>query len=75
MAKRSGMQPLDWITLVLVTIGALNWGLVALNFNLVEFLVSFLPAAMAAIAQKVIYGAVGLSGLYSLYFIVKQAAK
>jgi uncharacterized membrane protein YuzA (DUF378 family) len=47
---------------LLVSIGAINWGLISVaNFNLVEFLFGNYP-----IILKIIYGLVGLSGLYSL---------
>lgn len=62
MAKR--MTKLDLIALILVTVGAVNWGLVAFGFNLVEFIVFGIE-----ILAKIIYGLVGLAGLYSLYFL------
>jgi uncharacterized membrane protein YuzA (DUF378 family) len=62
MAKNT----LDLIALVLVIIGGLNWGLVAFGFNLVE---SILGAGTIA---KVIYGLVGLSALYMIYYAVKE---
>ena len=50
------------IALFLSSIGAINWGLIAaLNFNLVEFLFSSYPLIV-----KIIYGLVGLSGVYAL---------
>lgn len=55
---------LDWITLVLVIIGGLNWGLVgAFNFNLVGYLFQTLP-----VVERIIYVLVGLSALYVIYF-------
>lgn len=59
---------LDWLTLALVIIGALNWGLVGLgffvdaNWNLVNLIFGSLPTVEAAI-----YLLVGLAGLYELY--------
>lgn len=56
------LNALDWITLILVIIGALNWGLVGLfKFNLVEAI--FGKGSFA----RVIYVLVGLSGLYLIY--------
>lgn len=58
---------LDWITLILVIIGGINWGLVGLfNFNLVDtiFGMGFLG--------DLIYTLVGLSALYMIYFISKE---
>jgi len=60
---------LDWVSLVLVIVGALNWGLVGLgnymdqNWNLVELLLGSIPAA-----ENAVYLLVGLAGLYTLYF-------
>ena len=58
---------LDWIALVLVIIGGLNWGLAVFDFNLVDALVGAWP-----IVAKVVYGLVGLSALYLIYFAVKK---
>ena len=58
----SQMNTIDWIAFVLVIVGALNWGLVALGFNLVEFLFSSVPIVMT-----IIYALVGLSALYMIY--------
>jgi len=55
---------LDWIALVLVIIGGLNWGLVgAGGWDLVQII--FGSVAWLA---KVIYILVGLAALYMLYF-------
>jgi len=62
MAKNT----LDLIALVLVIIGGLNWGLVAFGFNLVENLLG------AGTIAKVIYGLVGLSALYMIYYAVRD---
>jgi len=57
----------DWIALVLVIIGALNWGLVGLmNFNLVTTLFG------NGIVTKIVYDLVGLAALYSIYFLFKK---
>lgn len=60
---------LDWLTLVLVIVGAINWGLVGLgnyvgaNFNLVDLLLGGIP-----VLENLVYLVVGLAGLYELYF-------
>ena len=60
---------LDWASLLLVIVGAINWGLVGLgqfanaNWNLVSILFGSIPALEAAI-----YLLVGLAGIYELYF-------
>lgn len=58
----------DWAAILLTGVGSLNWGLVGLfNYNLVESLLGSLPLAV-----KVVYTAVGIAGVYSLYFAVKK---
>jgi uncharacterized membrane protein YuzA (DUF378 family) len=58
---------LDWIALVLVIVGGLNWGLVGLlNFNLVAKI--FGTEAIATI----VYTLVGLSALYLIYYAAKK---
>lgn len=53
----------DWAAIVILIVGALNWGLVGLfNFDLVEFI--FGPAS---IVSRIIYALVGLSGLYMVF--------
>ena len=58
---------LDWITLVLVIIGGLNWGLIGLfNLNLVSLIFGSVSWLM-----NLIYILVGLSALYMIYFVTK----
>ena len=60
---------LEWVSLALVIVGAINWGLVGLggfvgaNFNLVDLLLGGFPAV-----EALVYVLVGLAGLYELYF-------
>ncbi len=59
---------LDWIALVLVIVGGLNWGLVGLfNFNLVQEVLGTMP-----ILRDTIYVLVGLSAAYMIYFAAKK---
>ncbi|WP_418222626.1 DUF378 domain-containing protein [Clostridium isatidis] len=56
------MKVLDNIALILVIIGAINWGLIGFfDFNLVEAIFSTMPAI-----SRVIYALVGITGLYCL---------
>lgn len=56
------MKVIDKIALVLIIIGALNWGLIALfNFNLVEMIFGNMT-----LLARIIYGLVGLSGLWGI---------
>ena len=61
---------IDWVAMVLGTIGALNWGLVgAFNFNLVTALFGAVPALVTAV-----YVIVGLAGLWMVYMLVRAPA-
>lgn len=56
--------------MILGSVGALNWGLVYwLNFNVVSFITNFLPVTGV---DKIIYGLVGLSGAWALYYAFKN---
>ena len=55
------MKVIDKIALVLIIIGAINWGLVGIfNFNLVDTLFG---------VMRVIYILVGISGLWGIKFL------
>jgi uncharacterized membrane protein YuzA (DUF378 family) len=59
------MKTLDVIAAVLLVVGGLNWGLVALaNFDLVAFLTGSGGFGMKNVLGSVVYGLVGLSALY-----------
>lgn len=56
------MKVIDTIALILVIVGAINWGLIGIfNFNLVDTLFG----TMSAIS-KIVYTLVGISGLWSI---------
>ena len=56
---------LDKIALILVIVGALNWGGISLfGFDTVAFLFG----GQMSVMSRVIYGLVGLCGLYLLTF-------
>lgn len=58
------MKVIDCISLILVIIGAINWGLIGfLDFNLVSVLFGEMTWL-----SRVIYALVGISGLYTLSF-------
>ncbi|WP_026895981.1 DUF378 domain-containing protein [Clostridiisalibacter paucivorans] len=60
---------LDRTALVLVIIGALNWGLI----SLFEFdLVASIFGGQTAFLSRLIYGLVGLSGLYSISLLFRS---
>ncbi|MBU0646582.1 DUF378 domain-containing protein [Patescibacteria group bacterium] len=62
------MSTLDWIVVILVVVGALNWGLVGL-FGL--DLVATLFGAMSLLS-RIVYVLVGLAGLYKLVMVFKK---
>lgn len=59
------MRTLDIISLVLVIIGAVNWGLIGFfNFDLVAVLFGSMSAL-----TRIIYSIIGIAGLYSISFL------
>lgn len=58
------MKALDYTVLALVVIGAINWGLVGFfKFDLVKVIFGDMTAF-----SRIIYGIIGLCGLYALSF-------
>lgn len=56
------MKIVDKIALILIIIGAINWGLVGIfNFNLVDAIFGTM-----SIISRIIYGLVGISGLWGI---------
>ena len=56
------MNVIDTIALVLIIIGAINWGLVGIfNFNLVDAIFGAM-----SIISRIIYILVGISGLWAI---------
>jgi len=59
---------LDWVAIVLVIVGAINWGLVGLgNWNIVDTIFGS-PAWLL----QTVYILVGLAGLYMIYYVTKK---
>ena len=58
------MKAIDYIVLVLVIIGSINWGLVGF-FGL--DLVAFLFGSMSVLS-RIIYAVIGICGLYAISF-------
>lgn len=59
---------LDWVALVLVIVGGLNWGLVGLlNLDLVAALFG-----AGSLLAKIVYILVGLAALYTVYYATKK---
>lgn len=59
------MKIIDTIALVLIIIGAINWGLIGLfNFNLVDTIFGTM-----SIISRIIYILVGISGVWGIKLI------
>ena len=62
------MKVIDTIALVLIIIGAINWGLVGIfNFNLVEYLLGD-----GTLLTRIVYILVLISGLISIGIFTKD---
>jgi uncharacterized membrane protein YuzA (DUF378 family) len=58
---------MDTLALILVIIGAINWGLIGLlNFDLVAAIFG----GQTAILSRIVYSLEGLAGLYSITFLM-----
>lgn len=59
----TNLNVLDWVALILVIVGALNWGAIGLfDFNFVAAIFGVMSTI-----TRVIYILVGLSGLYLIF--------
>lgn len=64
MAK---MKTIDWVAIILLIVGGLNWGLIGLfKFNLVEAIFGSMGMLVRAI-----YTLVGIGAGYSIYTLLK----
>jgi len=62
--RRFTMKTLDYIALILVVIGAVNWGLIGFfSFDLVRAIFGDMT-----LISRIVYALVGVSGLYALSF-------
>ena len=58
------MKTLDYIALILVVVGAINWGLIGFfSFDLVRLIFGDMT-----LISRIVYALVGVSGLYALSF-------
>ena len=61
---------MDTLSLILVIIGALNWGLIGIfQFDLVAWLFG----GMSSVLSRIIYTLVGLAGLWCVTFLFKRS--
>lgn len=59
------MKTLDYIALILVVVGAINWGLI----GFFEFdLVATLFGGVDTILSRIVYSLVGIAGLYAISY-------
>lgn len=66
MAEKKSV--IDWIALILLIIGGINWGLVGIGVgDLVELIFGSIP-----ILATIVYVLVGLAALYTIYFLFKK---
>lgn len=56
-------KKLEMFTLMFIVVGALNWGLVALGFNLVQYIANYTFASL----EPIVYGVVGVSALVHIF--------
>ena len=62
------MKVIDKIALVLIIVGAINWGLIALfNFDLVATLFGDMT-----VLSRIVYGLVGISGLWGIKLLFDE---
>jgi len=65
------MNALDWIAVILVIVGGLNWGLVGLfKFDLVAAIFGDM-----SLLSRIIYDLVGLAALYMIFMKFSMAAE
>jgi len=59
------LSALDWVAVILVVIGGLNWGLIGLfGFNLVDTIFGVM-----GIISRIVYVVVGLASLYLIFSV------
>lgn len=59
---------IDWIALILVIVGGLNWGLVGFfDFDLLATIFG----AMSTVA-RIVYVVIGVAALWTIYYVFKK---
>ena len=62
------MKIIDKIALILIIVGALNWGLIALfNFDLVAAIFGDM-----SVLSRIVYGLVGISGIWGIKLLFED---
>ncbi|MCL5094120.1 MAG: DUF378 domain-containing protein [Patescibacteria group bacterium] len=58
----------EWLAIILIIIGALNWGSIGFfRFDFVAFVFGTL-----SVVSRVIYAVIGLAGIYFIIFLVEK---
>lgn len=66
------MSAIDKVALVLVIIGALNWGLIGLfQYDLVAAIFG----GQSALISRIVYTLVGISGAYAITLLLRDQVK
>lgn len=66
------LNVVEWVVVVLVAIGAINWGLIGIggllgaNFNVINLLIGRFP-----LTESFVYLLVGIAGVYFVYFAAR----
>jgi uncharacterized membrane protein YuzA (DUF378 family) len=64
----SKLNALDWVALILVIVGGLNWGMIGLfSFNLVALVFGGVP-----LLENVVYTLVGVAAIYMIFSAMKH---
>ncbi|MFP4118759.1 MAG: DUF378 domain-containing protein [Candidatus Woesearchaeota archaeon] len=59
---------LDWISMILLIVGGLNWGLVGLfRIDLVAAILNSVP-----VVRDIVYTLVGVAALYGIYIAARE---
>ena len=70
------MKPLDILTAVLLSVGGLNWGLVAVaNFDLVATITGAGAFGAKNALGAIVYGLVGASALYQAFALSQRGRR
>jgi uncharacterized membrane protein YuzA (DUF378 family) len=66
-----GLTALDWIAMILMIIGGINWGLVGLaNFDLVAAIFGQMSGL-----SRIVYVLVGLAALYGIFIVMRMSGR
>jgi hypothetical protein len=69
------MRKLDLLATVLLLVGGLNWGLVAVaKFDLVAWIFG-LDFGQTNVASRIVYGLVGLAAVYGIVSLLSRRAE